>query len=136
MLAKIFFLIANYFPLVGLALVDFWLWLSLLISDLLLINRPVNSLRSYVLKKFLPLSKNNLTIDANIQLVYYVCTYFLKGSFTNYVDKIFPIIEDLSTPCWHLWTNSFAEIWQTLHTVDMPPTLRVKVVEGLTLIFR
>ena len=45
-----------------------------------------------------------------------------KGAFTNYVNKILPIIDHLPTPCWHLWRNSFTVIRKNLHTVDISRT--------------
>ena len=41
------------------------------------------------------------------------------GAFTNYGDKILPIIDNLPTPCWHLGRNSFTEIRKILYTVDI-----------------
>ena len=34
------------------------------------------------------------------------------------VDKILPIIDPLSTPCWHFCKNYFTELRENLHTVD------------------
>ena len=51
-----------------------------------------------------------------------VCTQPAKGSFTNYVDKVLPNIDHLTTPCWHLWLNSFTGIVENMHTTDISAT--------------
>ena len=45
-----------------------------------------------------------------------------RGSFFNYVDHIWPIIDHLATPCWHRWGNSFIVRRKNLHTVDISST--------------
>ena len=45
-----------------------------------------------------------------------------KGSFTNYIDKILPILDQLTIPCWHLWRNSYPEIRENLHTIEISIT--------------
>ena len=42
-------------------------------------------------------------------------------AFSNYVDKILPII-DLPIPCRHLWQNSFTVLGKNLHTVEISST--------------
>ena len=37
-------------------------------------------------------------------------------------DFFFNIFDQLSTPCWHLWWNSFTAIKENLHTVDVSST--------------
>jgi hypothetical protein len=51
---------------------------------------------------------------------FFSCTLM---AFSNYVEKILPIIDHLPTPCWHCWRNSFAfVIRENTHTVDISST--------------
>ena len=44
----------------------------------------------------------------------------VKGTFTNYVEKILPLIDHQPAySCWHFWRNFFTDIGENLHTFDI-----------------
>ena len=58
--------------------------------------------------------------------------HYFKGAFTNYVDKILPIIDHLS---WYYWWNYFTVKGENLHTVDIFSTTYTYLHSLVNLVF-